>query len=80
MLISSKSFLRCFMFDFVCFLDSLTEEEEERVADAVNRFVGEFVGRGVSPDPDDILRFSDSARIMMRYSRVAPKPEQKTGH
>ena len=71
-----------FVLSFVCilFLDVLTEEEEERVATAVRRFLAEFVGRGNSPSPDDIIRFSESARVMMRNARPAPKPNQKTGN
>jgi hypothetical protein len=45
------------------------------VADAVNRFVAGFVGRGNSPSPDDILRFSECARIMMLNARPAQLPE-----
>jgi len=68
----------------VAFLDMLTEEEEGRVADAVNRYVAGFVGRGSSPSPEDILRFSECARIMMRNARPAqlpetPVPEQQQG-
>ena len=62
------------------FLDDLTDEEEARVAVAVNRFLREFVDRGSSPTPDDIIRFSESARIMMRNARRAREPEQKKGN
>ena len=73
-----RSRMLIFALSFVCilFLDVLTEEEEERVATTVRRFLAEFVGRGNSPSPDDIIRFSESARVMMRNAR--PAPNQKT--
>ena len=55
--------------------DDLTEEEESRVAEAVNGFIGGLIQRGQSPNWEDINLFAKSARRVARSGRRAPTPQ-----
>ena len=60
----------------------MTEEEEDRVARAMNAYIGGLVQRGMSPTPEEIDMFARSERNVIRSGRKAPlpEPEKKTGN
>ena len=52
----------------------VVEGEEERVAEAVNAFIQDRVGRGESPDPEEIVAVAKTAR------EAATKDRDNTGN